>query len=91
MRIGGIHGKGQAHFKGKSAEIEYNVSVYDDGYLKHGNGTVRAPWKVLMEMMNANEAQLELRDGERMTFMVKRFSPPEDVADIVVSGPVPGF
>lgn len=90
-RLGAVSGRGTAVYDDQTAIVDYEIAVYAEGGLKSARGSIGAPWRTLNDVFRSKAAKLTLESGGSVDFFITRYGAPDDVAEIVVSGPVPGF
>ena len=72
-------------------KVGYSISVFRPRFVTEGHGYIMGPSEALQTAMQAGGVVLTLEDGETVSVIVTHVSMQEDRADIMVSGPVPGF
>ena len=72
-------------------EVGYSISVFRPRQLTEARGHITGPGSILMAAMQARGATLRLEGGETVDVIVTNYRMPSDRAEIIVSGPVPGF
>jgi hypothetical protein len=73
-------------------DIPYAIIVTQRGLIKQAIGTITFPSiTVGNAAFQAGSAILQIKGGNTVDLIVTRFGPPNMVAEVAVSGPVPGF
>lgn len=94
-QLGSLRGNGRVLVgKNEVGEVMYEVRVWrDQKGFSVANGSIEGPSDILFRIFNAsNGAKLELSDRSGcLRFYVDRYSPGDDIADIIIRDPVPGF
>ena len=92
-RLGSLSGNGRVSIAGEEiGEVEYSITVWRSGRgSKSASGRIVGDFSALNQIFEANDnATLELEsDGGSISFIIRTLN--SDGAEIVVSGPVPGF
>ncbi len=92
VHLGTIEGYGQIIAGGNDlGEVGYSISVFRPRQLTEARGHITGPGSILMAAMQARGATLRLEGGETVDVIVTNYRMPSDRAEIIVSGPVPGF
>jgi hypothetical protein len=92
-RLGTISGTGRVSVGGVDVgEAQYAIAVFQSGQMKDAHGTIRAGEDLIWEVYQASDqALLQLENGGVVKFLVTNSSAGSGLADIAISGPVPGF
>ena len=92
VQLGTIRGRAAiAASDNELGEVGYSITVFRPRFVTEAHGYITGPSKVLQTAMQAGGAVLTLEGGQTVSVIVTHFSMQEGRADIMVSGPVPGF
>lgn len=76
---------------GELGIVGYAISVFQTRGVKDGRGRITGAPDVLVHASAGQSTTLRLKSGDVVDIIITRFRPSNNWAEIVVSGPVPGF
>ncbi len=89
--LGTIRGTGTLYVNDESVgTVDYSISVFQARVIKDARGSISGDPKALIAAFNAGESTLHLEDGGEVKIIITNHTI-GGPAQIVVSGPVPGF
>ncbi len=90
--LGSLTGTGHELIdKERLGPVRYDIRVYRSHTLKDGSGAIEADGAIIDRMMKAGETFLELEGDGTVAILVSRWDVLADRAQIVTTGPIPGF
>lgn len=89
--LGRINGRGTLITKGDEASVSYDITITQSGGLKEASGSIIGGPSDIFAAFNASESLLRLEKGGEIKLIITQIGTPGGEAQVMVSGPVPGF
>ncbi len=88
--LGSFSGTGTVTVGELNATVDYEIVVLAGlGGMKSAQGTMSGDPRILLQIFDNDQADLQLQTGETIKIMISNYEPMETKAGFVVSGPMP--
>ncbi len=89
--LGILEGRGVLTCGDETAEAAYHITVRQRGDVREASGFIRASTPALFAALKHRQPILRLEDGGEIIVMPTQVDMASGAAEVLVSGPVPGF